>query len=163
MRSSQNILNGYDRVLNFQLLKIFICYTILLISFNFRCRQSPVSVAASEGQVGVLELLLTRQANIEAADPDGLTPVAFAVIRGITILKKIVASMLCILRFHKIFCSTSCQTRALILKKLSICSIHVIYFEISQDFCPFQAKFARRFEKLVNKSCEFAASMLCIL
>ena len=39
-------------------------------------------MAASEGQVGVLELLLTRQANIEAADPDGLTPVAFAVIRG---------------------------------------------------------------------------------
>ena len=41
-------------------------------------------MAASEGQVGVLELLLTRQANIEAADPDGLTPVAFAVIRGQT-------------------------------------------------------------------------------
>ena len=39
-------------------------------------------MAASEGQVGVLELLLTRQANIEAADPDGLTPAAFAVIRG---------------------------------------------------------------------------------
>ena len=48
-------------------------------------------MAASEGQVGVLELLLTRQANIEAADPDGLTPVAFAVIRGtIPILKKLV-------------------------------------------------------------------------
>ena len=41
-------------------------------------------MAASEGQVGVLELLLTRLANIEAADPDGLTPVAFAVIRGQT-------------------------------------------------------------------------------
>ena len=39
-------------------------------------------MAAAEGQVEVLELLLTRQANIEAADPDGLTPVAFAVIRG---------------------------------------------------------------------------------
>ena len=73
-------------------------------------------MAASEGQVGVLELLLTRQANIEAADPDGLTPVAFAVIRGITILKK-----------------------------QSICSIHVMHFEISRDFCPFQAKFARSF------------------
>jgi ankyrin repeat protein len=48
------------------------------------CRQSPVSVAASEGQVGVLELLLIRAADKEARDPEGLTPVAFAVIKGQT-------------------------------------------------------------------------------
>lgn len=49
-----------------------------------KCRQNPVSVAAAEGQVGVLELLLTREANKEAADPEGLTPLAFATIRGQT-------------------------------------------------------------------------------
>jgi ankyrin repeat protein len=41
-------------------------------------------VAAAEGQVGVLELLLTRDADKEATDPEGLTPLAFAVIRGET-------------------------------------------------------------------------------
>lgn len=41
-------------------------------------------MAAAEGQVGVLELLLTREANKDAADAEGLTPLAFAVIRGQT-------------------------------------------------------------------------------
>ena len=43
--------------------------------------RSPLSVAAAEGQVGVMELLLSRNADIEFKNKgDGISPLTWAVI-----------------------------------------------------------------------------------